>query len=67
MEIRCCPKCGNANLRQSQYTDGDFITQAFGQPVQYVCDKCLYRGMPIFFNSKEEYKRFIEEIKQKIK
>lgn len=65
MEIRACPKCGNTNIRQSTYTDGDFFTQAWGAPVKYVCDKCLYRGMPILFNSKEDYQRFINEIKQK--
>ena len=63
MEIRCCPKCGNNKLRQSTYKDGDFVTSAFGEPVKYVCDNCLYRGMPIFFNSVEEYKKFLDEIK----
>jgi hypothetical protein len=64
MEIRSCPKCGNTNLRQSTYTDGDWITQAFGEPVKYICDKCLYRGMPILFSSIEDYKNFLKEIKK---
>jgi hypothetical protein len=64
MEIRCCPKCGNTNLRQSTYKDGNMF-RAYSEPVKYTCNKCLYSGIPIYFNSKEEYKKFIEEIEQK--
>jgi len=65
MEIKACPKCGSLNIRRSTYKDGRFFSPAGGEVVQYVCDNCLYRGMPISFNSNEEYQKFIEEIKQK--
>ena len=65
MEIRACPQCGNMNLRQSTYKDGEIFTQAYGDPVQYVCDKCCYRGMPILFDSLEEYKKFVNEIEKR--
>ena len=64
MEIRCCPQCGNTNLCQSTYKDVD-IFRAYSEPVKYLCNKCLYSGIPIYFNSKEEYQKFIEEIEQK--
>jgi len=65
VEIRACPNCGNTNIRQSTYQDGGFLgRQGFAESLKYVCDKCLYQGMPIYFDSEKKYQKFINELEQ---
>ncbi len=58
MNIVACPSCGSKNIRQGTIGNGVLT----GYTSLDVCRDCGYRGMPIVFDSKEEYKKFLREI-----
>ena len=63
MEISACPKCGNRNIRIAQRGDGAIYPGC--DPTKYVCDNCLYLGMPITFSSEKEYEIFLKKVAHK--
>jgi len=56
MKINACPKCGSRNISQGALGEG-ILT---GYVNRDVCKDCGYQGMPIVFDSEEEYKKFLE-------
>ena len=64
MNIRACPKCGSRNIRMAGIGEGTI----FGLTSwDMVCEKCSYKGMPILFDSENEYEAFLEELKNEKK
>jgi len=64
MKINACPKCGSRDIRMAGIREG----RLFGVTSwDIVCAKCGYKGMPIIFNSKEEYEKFLKELKNEKK
>ena len=62
MKIKACPKCGSKNI--SAGTMGSGVT--FGVTSwNEMCRECGYQGQSINFDSENEYKKFLEELKQK--
>ena len=57
MEIFACPNCGSRKIYQGTMGDG-ILT---GYTYKDVCRNCGYQGMPIIFNSEEEYKVFLKQ------
>ena len=60
MKITACPKCGSRNIFQGRLKDGVLT----GYTSRDVCRDCGYRGSPIIFDSENEYKKFINELKK---
>ena len=60
MEIFACPKCGSRNIHIGTIRDGVLD----GYTSRYVCRDCDYQGMPIVFDSEEEYISFLQELKE---
>ena len=60
MEITACPRCGSRNIFQGRLKDGVLT----GYTSRDVCRNCGYRGSPIIFDSENEYKKFVEELKK---
>lgn len=56
MKINACPKCGSRNIFQGTLGEGVLT----GYVNKDVCKDCGYQGMPIIFDSEEEYKKFLE-------
>jgi hypothetical protein len=56
MEIKACPNCGSRRIYQGRMGDGVLT----GYTSRDVCRNCGYQGMPIFFDSEKEYKKFLE-------
>ena len=65
MDIKACPKCGSKRIYQGRMRDGVLT----GYTTRDVCRNCGYQGMPIIFDSEEEYKKFLQSksLKEKIK
>lgn len=63
MEITACPNCGSKRIYQGTMGDGVLT----GYTYREVCKDCGYQGMPIIFDSEEEYKKFLENIPKKQK
>lgn len=62
MNIRACPKCGSRDVRMAGIGEGTI----FGLTSwDMVCEKCNYRGMPILFDSENDYKAFLKELENK--
>jgi len=62
MKIKACPNCGSKNI--SAGTMGSGVT--FGVTSwKEMCRDCGYQGQPINFDSENDYKNFLKEIKQK--
>lgn len=62
MKIKACPSCGSKNIFAGTMESG--IT--FGiTSWKEMCRDCGYQGQSITFDSEEDYKKFLEEIKQK--
>ena len=61
MEITACPNCGSKRIYQGTMGDGVLTGYTYRQ----VCRDCGYQGMPIIFDSEEEYKKFLENIPKK--
>jgi rRNA maturation protein Nop10 len=59
MRITACPRCGSRRIFQGRLKDG-VIT---GYTSREVCRDCGYRGSPIIFDSMDEYKKFLNELK----
>ena len=59
MEILSCPNCGSKNIFQGTLRNGVLT----GYTTRYVCRNCGYQGMPIIFNSENEYEKFLNEKK----
>lgn len=57
MAIYACPNCGSRRIRQGALYVGALTGQ------KDVCQDCNYRGMPLVFDTEEEYQRFLTEIK----
>ena len=60
MEIKACPRCGSTKIFQGTMGDGVLT----GYTSREVCKNCGFQGMPVIFNSEEDYKKFIHEIKK---
>ena len=60
MNITACPKCGSRNIFQGRLKDGVLT----GYTSREVCRDCGYRGSPIIFDSEEDYKIFVEQLKK---
>ena len=56
MEINACPKCGSRKIYQGRMGDGVLT----GYTSKDVCRNCGFQGMPIIFDSEEEYKKFLK-------
>lgn len=56
MRIYACPKCGNRNIRRPQLQIGALTGDSF------TCANCSYQGMPVIFETEEEYKKFVKEL-----
>jgi len=56
MEIEACPKCGSRNIFQGKLGEGVLT----GYTSKNVCQDCGYQGMPIIFDSEEEYNNFLK-------
>ena len=61
MEITACPKCGSKKIFQGRMSDGVLT----GYTSKNVCRNCGYQGPPIIFDSEEDYKKFLQGIKEK--
>ena len=58
MRISACPMCGSRNIFQGTMGDGVLT----GYVNRDVCKDCGYQGMPIIFDSEDEYKKFLDEL-----
>jgi len=58
MKIVACPRCGSKKIFQGTIGNGVLT----GYTSLDVCRNCGYRGIPIVFDSKEEYTKFLGEI-----
>ena len=58
MSIVACPRCGSRKIRQGTIGNGVLT----GYTSLDVCRDCGYRGIPIVFDSKKEYTKFLREI-----
>jgi len=56
MEIKACPKCGSRNIFQGRLGEGVLT----GYTSKDVCRDCGYQGMPIIFDSENEYNNFLK-------
>jgi len=62
MKIRACAKCNSKNIRMAGLGEGTI----FGLTSwDMVCEDCGYKGMPIVFDSQEDYEAFLKELKEK--
>lgn len=58
MKISACISCGSRNIRSGTIGDGVLPGYTDGL-VTYVCDDCNHRGLPIVFETEEEYRKFL--------
>lgn len=56
MEIIACPNCGSRRIYQGRMGDGVLT----GYTSRDVCRNCGYQGMPIIFNSEQDYINFLK-------
>lgn len=59
MEIIACPNCGSKKIFQGTMGDGVLT----GYTTRSVCKNCGYQGMPIIFDTEENYQKFLKEKK----
>ncbi len=59
MKIKACIMCASRNIRSGTISDGVLPGYTDGL-VTYVCDDCNHRGIPIVFDSEEEYEKFLK-------
>ena len=59
MKIEACISCGSRNIRSGTISDGVLpgYTDALAT---YVCDDCNHQGLPIVFDTEEEYQKFLK-------
>jgi hypothetical protein len=58
MKISACIACGSKNIRSGTISDGVLPGYTDGLNT-YVCDDCNHRGLPIVFETEEEYQKFL--------
>lgn len=58
--VEACPDCGFLGIRSPGVQDGVF--PGGGELVMQVCPRCDYRGMPVRFERREDYARFLREL-----
>jgi hypothetical protein len=63
MKIEACISCGSRNIRSGTISDGVLPGYTDGL-VTYVCDDCNHRGLPIIFDSIEEYEKFLVALRE---
>jgi hypothetical protein len=56
LEIYACPRCGSRRIRQGALHIGALTGS------KEVCLHCGYQGMPIIFESEEQYHKFLNEL-----
>ena len=61
MEIIACPKCGSRRIYQGTLGDGVLT----GYTSREVCHNCGFQGMPLIFDSEEDYINFLENLPKK--
>jgi hypothetical protein len=60
MKIKACLKCGSTDIHMARLKEGAI----FGlTSYDYICEKCNHRGMPIYFDSEQDYKKFLKELR----
>ena len=59
MKIEACISCGSRNIRSGTISDGVLpgYTDALAT---YVCDDCNHQGLPVVFDTEEEYQKFLK-------
>ncbi len=62
MKIEACIRCGSRNIRSGTISDGVLpgYTDALAT---FVCDDCNHQGLPIIFDSEEEYNMFLSAVR----
>lgn len=63
MKIEACISCGSRNIRSGTISDGVLPGYTDGL-VTYVCDDCNHRGLPVIFDSEEEYEKFLLALRE---
>jgi hypothetical protein len=63
MKIEACISCGSRNIRSGTISDGVLPGYTDGL-VTYVCDDCNHRGLPIIFETEEEYEKFLLALRE---
>ncbi len=64
MKITACPKCGSTDISAGTMNQG--VTFGVTSWTQ-TCKNCNYRGQPIILDSEKDYKKFLENLKNKSK
>jgi hypothetical protein len=57
LTIKACISCGSRSIRSGTISDGMLPGYTDGL-VAYVCDECNHRGIPVIFDSEEEWEKF---------
>ena len=60
MKISACPKCGSRRISVGTMGDGVLA----GYTTREVCRDCGYQGMPVIFDTEQDYKNFIKKLKE---
>ena len=63
MKIEACISCGSRNIRSGTISDGVLPGYTDGL-VTYVCDDCNHRGLPIIFETEQEYNEFLKALRE---
>lgn len=63
MKIEACISCGSKNIRSGTISDGVLPGYTDGL-MTYVCDDCNHRGLPIIFDTEEEYNNFLKALRE---
>jgi hypothetical protein len=63
MKIEACISCGSRNIRSGTISDGVLPGYTNGL-VTYVCEDCNHRGLPIIFETEEEYEKFLLALRE---
>jgi hypothetical protein len=63
MKIEACISCGSRKIRSGTISDGVLPGYTDGL-VAYVCDNCNHRGIPMIFETEEEYNEFLKALSE---
>ena len=58
LEIIACPNCGSRRIYQGTMGDGVLT----GYTSRNVCRNCGYQGIPVIFDTEQEYHKFLHEL-----
>jgi hypothetical protein len=58
--VTACPRCGFLGVRPPDVSDGVF--SGGGELTFYVCRRCNFRGQPVLFRRREEYRTFVRDL-----